>query len=187
LLSGGSWLGWAANAPNAYAFLRAIWFINCALLLFNLLPIYPLDGGQILRSLLWYLFGRARSLMVASIIGFIGVAGLMALALALHSIWIGIVAVFILLNCWRGLLEARLLGRVANLPRRAGYACPTCREPPVSGLFWRCDHCLKPFDPFETQAVCPHCGAQFPTTRCPDCGDSHPVHEWLAAPPLVTH
>src|SRR5213592_3103353 len=51
----------AEALPNFYLFLRAICFINFALLIFNLLPIYPLDGGQILHSLLWFIFGRARS------------------------------------------------------------------------------------------------------------------------------
>src|ERR1700756_1779479 len=74
-------LGWAETMPDAHAFLRAVWVINLSLLIFNMLPIYPLDGGQILRSLLWYPLGRARSLMVATIIGFMGVAGLIALAL----------------------------------------------------------------------------------------------------------
>ena len=62
-------LGWAAAMPDFQALLRAVWFINFGLLIFNMLPIYPLDGGQILRSLLWYVLGRARSLMVAASIG----------------------------------------------------------------------------------------------------------------------
>src|SRR5205807_6242735 len=33
--------GWAYAAPDAYALLRAVLFINVALLIFNLLPIYP--------------------------------------------------------------------------------------------------------------------------------------------------
>src|SRR5437667_10207047 len=48
-------MGWALAMPNAHALLRAVWFINLSLLIFNLLPIYPLDGGQILRSLLRFL------------------------------------------------------------------------------------------------------------------------------------
>src|SRR6266550_3516881 len=79
--------GWFAAVPNAHALLRSIWYIDLGLLTFNLLPIYPLDGGQILRSLLWFVLGRARSLMVAVSIGFIGVAGLIALALWIHSAW----------------------------------------------------------------------------------------------------
>ena len=47
-------LGWAEAMPNAYAWLVAVSWINVGLLIFNILPIYPLDGGQILRALLWF-------------------------------------------------------------------------------------------------------------------------------------
>jgi Zn-dependent protease len=43
-----SW-GFAETLPNFHALLGAIWMIDVGLLLFNILPIYPLDGGQILR------------------------------------------------------------------------------------------------------------------------------------------
>jgi len=72
-------LGWANTMPNASTFVRTVWIINMGLLTFNLLPIYPLDGGQILRSLLWFVLGRARSLMAAVVIGFAGVAVLVGL------------------------------------------------------------------------------------------------------------
>jgi len=163
---------------DAYLFLRAVCFINFALLFFNLLPIYPLDGGQILRSLLWFVVGRARSLMITVIIGFVGVAGLIVLAVMAQQIWIGIISVFILLNCGRGLLEARTLIRFAKLPKRNGFACPDCHQPPVMGAIWRCAQCLKPFDTFETLACCPHCGAQFSATQCLNCGASRPITEW---------
>src|ERR1700732_489545 len=89
-------LGWAETMPNAHALLRAVWFINLGLLIFNMLPIYPLDGGQVLRSLLWFVMGRARSLIAATVIGFLGVSGLIVLAVRFQSIWFGILSVFIL-------------------------------------------------------------------------------------------
>ena len=85
-------LGWAQTMPDVFALLRSIWFINLSLLIFNMLPIYPLDGGQILRSLLWFVVGRARSLMATTVIGFAGVVGLIALAVWMQSLWFGILS-----------------------------------------------------------------------------------------------
>jgi Zn-dependent protease len=175
--------GWENAMPNAYFFVLTLWYINTVLLIFNMLPIYPLDGGQIFRSLLWFVFGRARSLMIAAIVGFIGVIGLIAFAFWEQSIWMGILCVFILLNCWGGLMQARALARVANAPRRDGYACPNCKTVPPQGAFWVCGKCRKPFDTFETQGVCPNCGVQYSVTSCPECGNLRPFSEWMTASP----
>jgi len=177
--------GWWDGMPNAHLLLRAIWVVNLVLLTFNILPIYPLDGGQILRSLLWFVLGRARSLVVATVIGFIGVVGLAGLALWLQSLWFGILAAFILMNCWSGLQHARALLRLAKLPRREGFACPWCDSAPPLGAFWKCSQCGQPFDPFQTQAICPHCRAHFEVTSCLDCGHSHPMSEWMGAPAVA--
>jgi len=174
-------LGWAAAMPNAHALLQAVWFMNLSLLIFNMLPIYPLDGGQILRSLLWFVVGRARSLMVTTFIGFAGVVGLIALAIWIHSLWFGILSVFILTNCWRGLQHARALSRLGKLPRRLGYACPCCQTAPPLGGFWKCAQCAQPFDTFETQAVCPHCSTRFDVTACLDCGRANPMNQWIVS------
>jgi Zn-dependent protease len=172
-------LGWQQSLPDAYVFVRAILAIDIGLLVFNILPIYPLDGGQIFRSLLWFPLGRARSLMVATILGFVGVVGFFGLALLMQSLWMGAIAVFMLMNCWGGLRHARALLSLARLPRRAGFACPSCRTAPLLGEKWKCGHCGLAFDTFLTGAVCPHCGAQYPTTMCGDCGKSHPMNEWI--------
>jgi Zn-dependent protease len=172
-------LGLAQTMPNAFMLLRAVALINLGLLIFNMLPIYPLDGGQILRSLLWFAMGRARSLMAATIIGFLGVAALVVLALRIHSIWFGVLSVFILMNCWRGLQQARALLRLAKLPRHGGFICPSCKASPPLGEYWRCSNCKKSFDTFQSQAVCPYCATQFATTGCLDCGRVHPIREWM--------
>lgn len=176
-------LGWSEAMPNAHALLRTVWFINLGLLVFNLLPIYPLDGGQILRSLLWFVLGRARSLMAATVVGFVGVAGLIALAFWMKSAWFGVLSVFILMNCWGGLRQAQALARFAKLPRHEGFACPSCKAAPLVGNFWKCSRCQNPFDTFQTRAVCPHCAAQFAVTKCPECGRLHPRSEWIVPSP----
>jgi Zn-dependent protease len=173
--------GWATAEPNLHRFLWALLVIDVSLLIFNMLPVYPLDGGQILRSLLWFVLGRARSLMVATIVGLVGGAGFIALAFWRHSAWLGVMAVFMLMNCWGGLRHALALSRFAKLPRREGFACPSCKTSPPIGEYWKCGRCGQPFDTFHTNAVCPHCGAQFSVTRCLDCGNAHPISEWAAS------
>lgn len=178
-------LGWAAAMPNAHGLLRAVCFVNLILLIFNILPIYPLDGGQILRSLLWFAMGRARSLMVATLIGFGAVAGLIVLALRIRSVWFGVLSLVILMNCWRGLKESLALLRLPKLPRHDGFACPSCKAVPPMGAFWRCGQCSKPFDTFQTQAACPHCASRFAVTMCMDCCKQHPIGEWMTPAPVA--
>jgi len=166
------------TAPNAFLLLQAVAIINLVLLVFNMLPVYPLDGGQILRALLWFPLGRAKSLMVAAIIGFFGVAGLGLLALVWQSVWIGILAAFVAMRCWAGYQQARTLMQLAKAPRHESFACPSCRTAPPKGAYWGCGKCRTAFDTFETHGVCPKCGAQFDQTRCLDCGTTSPIGAW---------
>ena len=46
-----------ATRPHLYDSAASGLWINVGLLVFNILPIYPLDGGQIFRSLLWFVLG----------------------------------------------------------------------------------------------------------------------------------
>jgi Zn-dependent protease len=174
-------LGLTAAVPDLGRLIRSLAFINLGLLIFNVLPVYPLDGGQILRSLLWFIVGRARSLTAATVIGFLGVLGLVGVALLTSSTWLGIVAVFVGMNCWRGFQQARALSRMASLPRHQGFACPSCRSAPPIGALWKCARCQSAFDTFESHAACPFCGAQFATTACADCGQRFPMGEWAVA------
>jgi Zn-dependent protease len=171
-------LGWREAHPDLVNLLQAVLAVNLVILVFNLLPVYPLDGGQILRSLLWFGLGRARSLMVATAVGFLGVLGIAALAVALGSAWIGIMAVFLGFNCWRGFQHARRLLELARLPRHLGFACPSCKAAPPVGLFWGCSQCGQAFDTFEPPYRCPACAASFDAVRCVDCGSPQPFSSW---------
>ncbi len=171
-------LGLAASFPDVYMLLRNIAIINIIMLCFNLLPVYPLDGGQIFRSLLWFLFGRASSLFAVSIIGFAGVAALVLAAVFMGSFWLGIMAAFVLMNCWGGLKQAQALAKIAKIPRREGYACPECKSGPPLGPYWRCSQCGNPFDMFENHGLCPCCNGQYNLMQCLDCGMRSPISEW---------
>lgn len=171
-------LGMTGAAPNAHSFIQALWVINLLLLLFNLLPVYPLDGGQILHSLLWFWLGRARSLMVATLVGFLGVAALGLFAWWSGSAWLGIVSAFIGLNCWRAFQHARMLAEADRAQRREGLACPACKTAPRIGAFWMCGKCLKRLDMFETQGICPHCHAGFTAAGCLECGSMPRLEDW---------
>lgn len=171
-------LHWRFLMPDVYHLLSSILWINGVLLVFNILPIYPLDGGQILRSLLWFPLGRARSLMIASVLGFFGVAGLVLLALWSHSVWTGLIAAYAGMNCWSGFKTAKALRALEKIPRRQGFACPSCRTAPPVGPFWTCNHCNTRFDTFQTGGVCPQCSARFENTTCLDCRQSSPIAQW---------
>src|SRR5438128_4761945 len=97
------------TAPDLYRFAASLAWINGYLLLFNVLPIYPLDGGKILQALLWFVMSRARSLLVATAIGLLTALGLLIVAIVELSLVWGIMAGFGLLFSLVGLQGARAL------------------------------------------------------------------------------
>ena len=171
-------LGWQYSMPDQFNFVRGVAGIDIGLLIFNILPIYPLDGGQILRSLLWFPLGRARSLMTAAILGFFGVGAFVLYAIVSQSGWMLLIAAYAGFNCWSGFKQALALRKLEKIPRRQGFACPSCHTPPPLGQFWTCNQCSTRFDTFESGGVCPQCSARFANTTCLDCRHKAPIAEW---------
>jgi Zn-dependent protease len=96
--------------PDITRYFEAVFAINLGLLIFNVLPIYPLDGGQILQSLLWFVMSRGTSIVIASVIGMIGGVLLgVAAWLALGSLWMLFISLFIVLQAWSGFQFGRRL------------------------------------------------------------------------------
>mgnify|MGYP001547362922 CR=1 FL=1 len=65
-----------------------LWQINRILLLFNLIPAYPMDGGRILQELLWLAIGFRRALMIAGMVGTVAGISFIVLGAGLVSIHI---------------------------------------------------------------------------------------------------
>jgi Zn-dependent protease len=173
--------GLQESSPDVYHFVLALAFMNGLLLLFNLLPVYPLDGGQILQALLWFVVGRARSLLIVSVIGLVVGIGVVVTAAVAQEVWFVILAVFVVLRSLAGFQHARALARLAAVPRRPEAACPSCGAHPPAMALWVCGQCRTAFDTFEHGAVCPGCGQTFPVTACPECHRTGPIGRWFAA------
>jgi hypothetical protein len=164
--------------PDSVNLMRAIFVMNLGLLIFNMVPIYPLDGGQILRSLLWFPLGRGKSLLIASSIGFLGVLLMGLFALYNRSIWFGVLTFFVFSNCLRGFKHARAILALERAPQHDAFACPACQATPPVGNFWICQRCGSPFDMFANEAVCPHCKGHYAEVQCGNCGTWAEVDRW---------
>lgn len=173
--------GWLiVPGGDAEQWLHSIVFMNIVLLVFNLMPIYPLDGGQILQALLWFFVGEYRSLAIASSLGLVGAAAIIGAALYFGNVWLILLAFMGASRSMQGLRYSKALKALATSPRHGTFACPSCRQHPPAGAFWRCD-CGGLFDTFDQRGWCPHCGVLHARTTCPMCGAMHPMGAWVVA------
>lgn len=92
------------SMPNwAFEAVFLVHWVNLVLLLFNLLPLFPLDGGRIVQAVLSRSMGFVASTRIMSRIGVVGSALLAVAAIVVESWVLGAVAVFCLLTCWSSL------------------------------------------------------------------------------------
>jgi Zn-dependent protease/predicted transcriptional regulator len=119
----------AALPSSTPAALRAVVeyqaFVNLAILAFNLLPAFPLDGGRVARALIWGRIGDiTRATKIAASIGrgfgygMIGLGILGAAAGAFGGLWLAVVGFFVVFAARAE--ESGLRVRVAVSGRQAG-------------------------------------------------------------------
>jgi Zn-dependent protease len=175
-----------ATAPSAEGeaasdfhqlFWALAWF-NIVILVFNLLPIYPLDGGRILHALLWFVLGPGAGLAIAAAIGLVASIGLLVFAVFLKEWWLALTSVFLLISAYGGLKQARALIAWSRIERRTDLACPHCHSEPPIGAFWKCAQCKFSVDPFESSGSCPNCNLHIADIPCLDCGKTATLEAW---------
>src|SRR5271157_3482846 len=101
------WCGWTPGAGGAtpvVAMLVWLGYINLGLGVFNLIPGYPMDGGRVLRAILWWQTGDAdKSTRIAARVGegvgFVFIAlGVMEVfgGATLNGLWIAFIGWFLM-------------------------------------------------------------------------------------------
>lgn len=79
------------------------WMLFC----FNLLPIYPLDGGQMLQAILWPKLGYFNSMNFACTTGMIGAVFMGLVGLAGGSLWLAFLAYAGFMTCYQMKMNLR--------------------------------------------------------------------------------
>jgi Zn-dependent protease/CBS domain-containing protein len=115
-------------------------FINIAVAIFNLVPGFPLDGGRVLRSIIWGLRGdRVAATRIAARGGQL-VAGLMVVygasrvidGEAMAGLWMGLIAYFLYGAASQALQQERVTAAVGNV--RIGQLMTTDFRSAPTGL-----------------------------------------------------
>jgi len=99
-----------------------IYAISWMLLLFNLLPIFPLDGGQMVQSILWPKMGYYRSMLVALTTGIVGSGIGVAFGLATGSYMLALLFVLLLMGNINGRRQLKAAGPYAFAEDEVDYS-----------------------------------------------------------------
>ncbi len=75
-----------ALAPTAFVWLNRFFWLNVVLLLLNLVPAYPLDGGQLMHALIWkYTDNYRQATMIACYSGYVVAMILLVISITNNS------------------------------------------------------------------------------------------------------
>jgi stage IV sporulation protein FB len=92
-------------------FLWMAFSINLILLLLNLLPGFPLDGGRLLHAYLWARRGDSRSaLQVAIVTGYFTGGGIILLAVFSGEPLLAMLGIFVILTCYQHSQQLQIAG-----------------------------------------------------------------------------
>ena len=88
------------TASRPLVWVDRVFWVSWVLLLINLLPGYPLDGGQILQGLVWSRSDRDQAIQTASYAGIVVAAVFLVASLTLNEVWPMALGLFVAVACW---------------------------------------------------------------------------------------
>lgn len=94
----------SASATSLFGFVWAVLALNVGLVLFNMVPAFPMDGGRVFRSLLAMVFEYRRATWIAARVG---VACAILMAVLAYYFVHPVVLLISFFIAWAGVMEAR--------------------------------------------------------------------------------
>jgi Zn-dependent protease len=120
-----------ALAPIGAVWAFRIFWLNWLLFLFNMIPAYPLDGGQLLQSLVWARTDHRRGVVVAAYTGFaVAVVFLIASIAANEALFLGL-SLFMLYAASMRLMQLEMEEGPFGYDFSAGYTSLEKDEEPA--------------------------------------------------------
>ncbi|MBY0589205.1 hypothetical protein K2X85_18680 [bacterium] len=107
------------GASNPASFVGLLFKANYWLMLANLLPLYPLDGGRMIRELAGVRLPPLHATVVAVLIGSLGGILLFSASLWFHYPWIALLGGFVVLTCARRYRQLEMMAE--NQENEFGY------------------------------------------------------------------
>jgi Zn-dependent protease len=92
-------------APGWIVWAYRIFWLNWALFLFNMLPAYPLDGGQLLQAIVWARTDHRRGVVVSAYTGFAFAVIFLIVSIAVNESMFGFLALFMLYSASMKLMQ----------------------------------------------------------------------------------
>jgi stage IV sporulation protein FB len=118
-------------APVWLVWLYRIFWLNWLLFLFNMIPAYPLDGGQLLQSVVWARTDHRRGVVVAAYTGFAFAVVVLIVSLAVNESFFLALSLFMLYSASMKLMQLEMDEGPFGYDFSAGYTSLEKDEEPL--------------------------------------------------------
>lgn len=95
------WFGFPEGLSDFQFLVLLLFAVNMALFLFNLYPMYPMDGGRMVHCALWHYRGYQRATLTASTVGMVAAVPLGLYGLASQQYLLLVIAFLGYLTCYQ--------------------------------------------------------------------------------------